>query len=110
MSLTETVILKLGSAVAKSIFLFWVKDIPVISGVSSSIVDIIESQISDKIAQQKARRQFEAIGEKIGESLLSVFELEGAHIDEGSRTAVALAVAETFQKSQFKRAYYRAQS
>src|SRR5207302_301112 len=36
-----------------------------------------------------------AIGEKVAESLLPLFEMDGATLDEGSRIAVALAVSET---------------
>jgi len=38
---------------------------------------------------------FETIGEKVGESLWPLFEMDRAALDEGSRTAVAMAVAET---------------
>src|SRR5438270_3551584 len=99
MPLAEVVILKVGSAIAKSIFQLWLKDMPVVSSAASSILDMLELRTSDKIAQQKARRQFEAIGEKVGENLLPLFEAERTQLDEGSRTAVALAVEETFQRA-----------
>src|SRR5207302_8396549 len=65
-----------------------------LSDTAASAVDILKTYTTDRIAQQRAQRQFEAIGEKVGESLLPIFEMEGAKLDEGARTAVALAVAD----------------
>ncbi|HEY1349248.1 MAG TPA: NACHT domain-containing protein, partial [Ktedonobacteraceae bacterium] len=72
----------------------WLGDNPV-SDAASSLSELLKGRLSDRLAQQRARHQFEAIGEKVGESLLPLFEMEGAGLDEGSRTAVALAVADT---------------
>ena len=100
MPLTEIVVIEVGSAIAKSLLQLWMKDIPIASSASSSILDMLKSYSTDKIAQWKGQHQFEAIGVKIGESLLPVFEIEGARLDESSRIAVALAVADTFKKAQ----------
>lgn len=48
------------------------------------------------LAQRRGQRQFDVIGE----SLLPLFESEGARLDEGSRTAVAYEVAAAFNKSK----------
>ena len=61
---------------------------------------MFKSRTSDALAQRRGQRQFETIGEKVGESLLPLFESEGARLDEGDRTAVAIAVAEAFNKSK----------
>ena len=45
------------------------------------------------MTQTRTARQFEAIGERVAESLLAVFEAEGVHIPENGQTAVALALA-----------------
>ena len=52
------------------------------------------------LAQRKGNRQFEEIGDKISESLRPFLESEGIRLDEGECTAVALAVAETINKSK----------
>src|SRR5437016_2109822 len=96
--LIETVTIEVGAAIAKSILQLWVKDIPIASNTSASFIDILKSRTSDTIAQRRAQRQFEAIGERVGESLFPLFESEGGHLREESRTTVALAVAETFKK------------
>ena len=38
-----------------------------------SIIDILKSSLTDVRSQQRAKRQFEEIGEKVAESLLPVF-------------------------------------
>src|SRR5205085_4435670 len=62
---------------------------------SSSILDVLKSWTMDTLAQQHAERQFREIGEKVGESLLPIFEIEGAKLNEETCTSIALAVAET---------------
>jgi Leucine-rich repeat (LRR) protein len=95
MPFIEAVILELGSSISKSILKLWLKDHPIISDTSASITDILKLRTSDKIAQQRARRQFELIGEKVGESLMPIFEVEGASLDDASRIAVVQAAVET---------------
>jgi hypothetical protein len=95
MALLETLMIEVGTSIAKSILKAWLKDSDIALNASSSIIDALKSWTTDRIAQRKAEQQLLAIGEKVGESLLPIFETEGAHLDEGSRTAIALAVAET---------------
>ncbi|HWS83193.1 MAG TPA: NACHT domain-containing protein [Ktedonobacteraceae bacterium] len=94
MSLIATLSIEVGASIAKSILKLWLKDFDIAVDTASTIVDMLKSKMTDRVAQQRAQRQFEAIGEKVGESLLPIFEADGT-LDEGSRTAVALAVAET---------------
>lgn len=89
-------ILEVGTAVAKSILQLWTKDLPVVSDATSSIFDIIKSLTSDRITQNKARRQIEAIGEKVGENIFQLFEADSVTLDEGSKISIALAVASIF--------------
>src|SRR5260370_42535866 len=92
--------IEIGKAVAKSIFKFWLKDSALGQDISSSLIDLVESRTSDALAQRKGARQFEDIGDKITEDLLSFLKSEGIHLDEGERKAVALAVAETLNTSR----------
>jgi len=100
MPLLETAALEVGAAIAKSILKFWLKDSTLGQNISSSLLDLLKAKTSDIFAQRNGERQFAAIGDRIGESLLPLFESEGARLDEGERTAVALAVAETINKSK----------
>src|SRR6266702_2082024 len=95
MPLIETLTIEVGSAVAKSIFKAWLKEYDLASDASASIVDVLKSWTTDNITRRRAQRQLEEIGDKVGESLLPIFEKEGASLDEASRTAIAFAVAET---------------
>src|SRR5437660_7249848 len=100
MPLVEVVTIELGAAVAKSIFKFWLKDTVFGEDISSSLVDLLKAKTSDIFAQRKGERQFADIGDKIGESLLPLFEIEGASLNEGDREMVAQEVAETFKRSR----------
>lgn len=100
MALLEAVTIEVGAAIAKSILKIWVKDSSLGEDITSSLIDLFKAKTSDALAQRKGNRQFETIGEKVGENLLPLFQLEGAKLDEGSRTAVAYAVAETFNKAR----------
>jgi RecG-like helicase len=100
MPLLETVTLEVGAAIAKSILKLWLKDSNLGQDITSSLIDLFKAKTSDKLAQKRGERQFEAIGEKVGESLLPLFESEATGLDESGRTAVAIAVAEAFNISK----------
>ncbi len=100
MPLTEAVTIELGAAIAKSILKLWMKDSALDIDISSSLIDLFKAKTTDVLAQRRGRLQFEIIGEKVGESLLPLFEAEGVHLDEGSRIAVAHAVAKAFNTSR----------
>src|SRR5450755_1167777 len=101
MPLVEIVTIEVGAAIAKSILKLWMGDATLGYDISSDLIDLFKAKTSDVIVQRKGKRQFEIIGEKVGENLLFLFEAEGSHLNEGSRTAVAYAVAEAFNTSQF---------
>src|SRR5690348_11771423 len=98
MSLSEIVILEIGPAIAKAIFQAWTTHTSTDSNTAFSIDDPIGSRIEGRISQQKMRRQFEGIGERIGESLLPVFRSGDVSLDEDSRKSVAWAAAEAFRR------------
>jgi len=60
------------------------------------MVDIIKAKTDNVMARQQTKRQFEEIGERAAQSLIPLFEVD---LNENSRTAVALAVSETLNKS-----------
>lgn len=91
MPLVDALLLDVGGSVARALLKRWLGENPA-SDAASSLSDMLMGRVTDRLAQQRARRQFETIGEKVGESLLPLFALEGAVLDDGSRTAVALAV------------------
>ncbi|GCE06130.1 NACHT domain-containing protein [Dictyobacter aurantiacus] len=95
MPLLETLMVDVGGSIAKALLTRWLGSNSIVSDATSSVADVLKGSITDRLAQQRARHQFEAIGEKVGESLFPLFETEGAALDEESRTAIAMAVAET---------------
>ncbi len=100
MPIIEVFLVEVSSAIAKSIFKLWLKDPLVGSDTSASLLDLLKSQTSDKVAQRSGQVQFELIGKKITENILPIFETQGAGLDEGTRTAIAHEVAKTFNKSK----------
>lgn len=100
MPLADIVTIEVGSAVVKAILQIWLKDPYAMADFSVNLLDIFKSKTSDRIAQHKAQRQFEAIGERIGESLVPLFESEGTRLDESERIEVAEVIAETFKKAR----------
>ena len=99
MSLAGAAAVALGGAIAKGILKLWLKDHAVGAMVGAGLVDLLKSKTKDLLAREKGEVHFRAIGLKVAESLLPVFEDEGAGIDEGGLTAVALAVAGTLEKT-----------
>ena len=99
MSLIESLTLIVGPALAKSVLRLWLRDHHISSDLGSSLIDLVKLKCSDAIAQHRGERQFEVIGEKIAESLLPVFEIEGAKLNENGRKAVALMTAKTLNSA-----------
>lgn len=99
MPLLESLTLTVGPAFAKAVIKVWLRNHGIACDVGTTLVDLIKSKSTDAIAQHRGKRQFEEIGEKIAESLLPIFEIEGARIDENGRNAVALIVAENLNQA-----------
>ncbi len=95
MPLLEVLAIDVGGSIAKAIVKRWLGDSGPIPDTASSIVDVLKTRTADRLAQRRAERQFEVIGEKVGESLLPLFQIEGAVLEENERLAVARAVADT---------------
>ena len=65
MPLLEVLTIEVGTSIVKAILKMWLKDSSIASDVSLTIVDILKSRTTDKLAQRRAQRQFEVIGEKV---------------------------------------------
>jgi hypothetical protein len=98
MPLTTTLALSVGPAISNAILKMWLKDSTLLQDVSSSIVDLVKKKTEDAFAQQRAKRQFEEMGEKIAANLLPLFEAEDGIADGGGRIAVANSVADTLRE------------
>jgi hypothetical protein len=100
MPILEVLSLELGTSIAKALFKLWLKDNSIASEVSSTLADIIKSKTSDLLLQRRTNRQFEAIGEKVAEDLLPLFEEENRYLSDDTKRAVALAVASLLDKTE----------
>src|SRR2546423_1647625 len=75
MSLIAVLCIDVGTSIAKSMLRIWFKDLDLgLDASSATITDILKEKTSDRVAEHRAQRQFEAIGEKVGESLLPLFK------------------------------------
>jgi len=81
MSVLEILAFQIGPSIAKAILKLWLKG-PIGNEVASSVLDVIKTKTQDAMSQKKAARQFEAIGEKVAESLLPLFDSEDKRFDE----------------------------
>ena len=99
MTLPATLAISVGPAIAKAILKVWLKDREFLESIGESITDLISSKTSDAFAKKKAERQFQEIGDRIAQSLVILFESDGAKLNENGKTAVALAVAESLEKT-----------
>ena len=95
MALVEAVTLSVGPAIAKAILKLWLKDSVIATSALSSVVDVLAKKTGDVLAQQRGKREFEAIGETVATSLLPLFD--EFRIDEEEKAAVALGVAQTLE-------------
>ena len=95
MPLFEVLVIDVGASIAKALLKRWLGSTGPVTDTAIGIVDVLKSRTGDRIVLRQAQRQFETIGERVGESLLPIFEMEDAMLDEGTRTSIALAVAET---------------
>jgi hypothetical protein len=81
MPLLDALAIDVGASIAKAILKRWLGNAGPISDTASGIVDVLKTRTADRIALQRARQQFVTIGEKVGENLLPIFEVEGARLD-----------------------------
>ena len=96
MVLLETLTLNVGSAIGKAILKVWLKDLTIGQEIGLSILDIFKSKGIDIIAQQRGKRQFEIIGEKIVENLSPLFD--ESSLTEDNKEFVAKEVAKTINQ------------
>ncbi len=92
MALVETLVLTVGSAVAKSILTTWLKEKPLATATTTSILEVLKSKTNDVLAARNGARQFEAIEDKVAANLVPVFR--SYEFDQVSRDASYQAVAE----------------
>jgi hypothetical protein len=99
MTLPATLAVSVGPAIAKAILKLWLKDKPFLESIGESINDLISAKTKDVFEKKKAERQFQEIGDRVAQNLFHLFESDGGHLDENGKSAVALAVSDTLEKT-----------
>jgi hypothetical protein len=99
MAIIEVLTVELGSSIAKAILKIWLRDHSIASDITSDLLGLIKGKTRDILAQHRAKRQFEAIGEKVAENLLPIFEAEKALLSGNSQTAIVLKISEILDNS-----------
>ncbi len=99
MSALTTLALVLGPVIGRVILRSWLDDGDIAEELTTSISKIVEAKTGDIIAQRRASREFEAIGERIAETLFPIFEADNVHLTRERKDAVIQAVTETLNKA-----------
>lgn len=97
--LSDTLTFKVGPAIAKCLLAICFKDIGLASEAGTDLLDLLHERTDNARVKQQTSRLFLEIGEQVAESLIPAFEFESPNLDEGSRSAVALAIADTINKA-----------
>lgn len=96
--LVEVIVGKLGIPIIESLLNVWLKKTPVIEEIGTSIFDILKHKSNDYLAARKVSRQFEDIADKVGKSLLPVFE--SYELEENSLECIATEVGKTISSNK----------
>lgn len=97
MAVAETIMLKIGSSIAKAVVKLWLNDEKILQAGAISVMDLLTGKTSDFFQQQAAAKRFERMGQEVAQSLRPLFERE--NLPENELEAVGYAVADTIDKA-----------
>jgi len=97
MAILETLTFNLAPIVAKSILALWFRSEDFAVDASSDLIDLVRSASGNIRAQQRLRRQFEEIGERVADSFVRFLEVEAHDLPEHSQNSIVLTVVETLK-------------
>lgn len=97
MPVLETLATLLGPTIARCILRGWLDDGDIAEELTSSISSIVKAKTNDFLAQRRAERQFESIGERIAVQLLPLFNEQEEHINEERQKIIVQSVARTLK-------------
>ena len=63
---------------------------------------LLSRRQQDSFTQSRAKRQFEAIGERVAENLLEIINIEWTNVPENGRVAAIQAAGETIDRAEIK--------
>ncbi|HLK60741.1 MAG TPA: leucine-rich repeat domain-containing protein, partial [Chthonomonadaceae bacterium] len=98
MTLIETLLITVGTAVGKSLLKAWLRDdLSVEAG--KSVLDLLAGKTKDVISASRGKRQIEDIAEKIALSLKDIFDEDANDIEDSGKESVALALAAAIERA-----------
>jgi hypothetical protein len=92
--------LMLGAAVVKTACKIWLKDHAIAADAATSVVEIIQSKVSDAREQRRVRRLFEDLEERVADNVSNSLDVEFGNVPQNDREAAALAAADTLDKAK----------
>ena len=94
----ETLLLKLGSSVAKSVLSMWLQGDVILQNTSGATIDALVGEIPNLGILERRRlvRQFERTAESVAEKLSPFLEIEFGGLPENEREAAVIAVSDSF--------------
>jgi Leucine-rich repeat (LRR) protein len=99
--ISETLLLKLGAAVAKSVLSLWMGNNKILGSATGVAVDSMVNQIPNLgiIERRRLQRQFDRMAESVAEKLEPFLEMEFGGLPGNERTAAVLAVADSIEQA-----------
>lgn len=94
-----------GAAVVKIACKVWLKDNAIGADAAVSVVDIIQSQVSDTRERRRVQRLFEDLEERVADNVLSTTGTEFRGLVQNERDAAVLAVADTLGTAKLTNAH-----
>lgn len=98
MPIIESLTFNLAPIVAKSILALWLRSEDFAADATSDTIELIRSATSDVRAQQRIKREFEEIGERVVDSFIPFLEIEAQHLSGETQNLIVEAVSDTLKK------------
>lgn len=99
MSVSGTLLVILGPAIAKTIFGSWLNNSDFANAIADEIADKLKEIIHNASDRQNTQREIERIGKQIASQMRPIFDREMSHLGKGSRSAIQLAIAQTLRQA-----------
>jgi hypothetical protein len=97
----EVALISLGTNITKAVIKTLMPGQDVADAPAGTVITLFKADNDGIVAERKATRAIDEMGERIAESLASTFEAKGKTLIEGSREAVAVAVSDCIAAAHF---------
>ena len=97
MSFIESLLVRGGSALAGPLYTAWRRRTGRTEQNARTLSDLIALDSQNEVAQRRIEREITSIAEYISETLLPVFEIDGAIFAENQKSAITIALCSTLE-------------